>query len=246
MQQGGVRELKGCQSHSSAWGKHTANLLEGSEQARRTAKLPVPSKGQPEVQHLGMGIPLLEVALGQLKAQCCVSSQEMCTKRRIFCGGLLRWVGAPPQLGGEECWLCLAWRRERDVQIGHTELKMAQWAGLHTSIGAHWGCGDFLSSCGFTSGHTDRESGPASSRRSSSCIFLWFLQWPKDLVVAEGGSSKKQGEQGERERPDGLVVYKENLRVELRSRLWLKTAHTVAKAQCSPTEVWGTPWKAGS
>lgn len=105
------------------------NRLEGLA----SAKLPVPSKGQPEVQHLGMGIPLLVVALGQLKSQCCVSSQEMCTKSRIFCGELLRWVGAPPQLGGEGCWLCLAWRRERD------------------------------------------------------------------LVVAEGGSSKKQGEQGERE-----------------------------------------------
>lgn len=52
-----------------------------------SGKLTGPSKGQPEVQHLGMGTPLLVVALGQLHPQCCVWFQETYTKRRIFWRG---------------------------------------------------------------------------------------------------------------------------------------------------------------
>lgn len=165
-------------------------------------KLTGPRKGQPEVQHLGMGTSLLVVSLGQLHPQCCVWFQEMYTKRRIFWEGC--WGGWEHLPSCEErlgCWLCLAWRRE--TQIGHTEEKMAQSMVKHqhrspeglwrfselqwVHLWVHW---------------PPWEPGPASEAGGApACIFLWFLQWPEDLVVAEGGSSERQGEQGEREYP---------------------------------------------
>lgn len=205
MQEGGPKESEGCQPHSSAWGKYEANFVEGSEQTGETGQWKTHRAQQRPAwsSALGDGDPPPDGGTGAAASTMLCLVPGNVHKKEDFRGGGC-WGGWEHVPSCEErlgCWLWLAWRRE--TQIGHTEEKMAQSMVKHehrspeglwrfselqwVHLWAHW---------------PPWESGPASEAGGApACIFLWFLQWPEDLVVAEGGSSERQGEQGEREYP---------------------------------------------